>query len=289
MKKVRSIAIACCLTALAFLLAGCVTINVQGKSSEASEDAGASSESAASAAASTPASSTAASSSAESASASGASASAASSAAAQTGTAKYDLGDLYMLNVHNGSSGPVADAIVEVVNTGDTGLVLGNSSITIFDANGSEIVKASGNGVFTGPSYLRPGDIGFIYTAGAISMPNGYSSADDYKITAEADVKAVKEVWEYPISNKSLSDNGVGAPLVTGTVTNDDSEKANLVEITAIFLDNEGTILGVASDVVVNLEPGASTQFSIDGTGLPVGCTMAMISEWDVIAVAPKY
>ena len=77
--------------------------------------------------------------------------------------------------------------------------------------------------------------------------------------------------------------------MVSGTVTNDDSETAKLIEVSVMFLDNEGKMLGVASDVVVNLAPGASQNFTVDGYTLPVGCTIAVISDYDAIAVAPKY
>ena len=196
---------------------------------------------------------------------------------------------MYFLNVHEGDTGVVADAAVQIVNTGDAPIILGASTIKIYNESGTEIVNASGNGVFTGPSYLRPGDFGFVYTSGPVSLPAGYFPGYDYKLTATTDITACEEVYEYPISNQKLSDDGYGVPVVTGTVTNDDVEKANLIEITAFFVDNEGELLGVASDVVVNLEPGESKNFEIDGYGLPVGCTLAVISNWDVIAVAPKH
>ena len=199
------------------------------------------------------------------------------------------MGDLSMINVHETDTGVGADVAIEVINTSDVPLVLGAPYIKIANESGTVIVNEGGNGIFTGPSYLRPGDIGFIYTSGPLPLPSGYFPGYNYLAQASADLTACKEVWEYPISNKSISEDAFGAPTVSGTVTNDDTEKADLIEVTAIFLDNEGNLLGVASDIVVNLAPGESTNFTIDGSSLPVGCTMAVISDYDVIAVAPKF
>lgn len=194
-----------------------------------------------------------------------------------------------MVNVHETDYGVGADVVIEVINTGDVPLVLGAPNIKIANESGTVIVDESGNGIFTGPSYLRVGDVGFIYTSSPVPLPSGYFPGYNYLAKASADLTACKEVWEYPVTNLSISDDGFGTPTVSGTVTNDDSEKAELIELTAVFLDNEGNMLGVASDIVMNLSPGESKAFTIDGTLLPVGCTMAVISDYDVIAVAPKY
>ncbi|MBQ9041969.1 MAG: hypothetical protein IJ111_04060 [Eggerthellaceae bacterium] len=277
MKKFLAFLSVCSAFALAACLAGCVTVNVQKASTESDSDSSSSAEASSSA------------SEASSSAASGSSASASASSAASTGTASYSLGNMFVLDVHDDGQGPVADAVVEIVNTGNVPLTIGASAIKIYDGVGNELVNATGNAIFTGPSYLRVGDIGFIYSGSPIPMPSGYSSSDDYQLTATADVNACKEVWEYPISNQRISDDGHGVPTVTGTVTNDDSENADLIEVTAMFLDNEGNLLGVAGDILVNVAPGASQEFSIDGYGLPVGCTMAMIADYDVIAVGAKF
>lgn len=198
------------------------------------------------------------------------------------------MGELSMIDVHGTDTGVGADVVIQVKNTGNVPLILSNPTIRIANESGTVIVDESGNGIFTGPSYLRVGDIGFIYTSGPLPLPEGYFPGYDYKAQATADLTACKEVYEYPISNLSISDDGRGVPMVSGTVTNDDSETAKLIEVSVMFLDNEGKMLGVASDVVVNLAPGASQNFTIDGYVLPIGCTMAVISNYDAIAVAPK-
>ena len=199
------------------------------------------------------------------------------------------MGELSLIDVHETDTGVGADVVIQVKNTGDVPLVMSSPYIKIANESGTVIVDESGNGIFTGPSYLRVGDIGFIYTSGPLTLPSGYFPGYGYKAQGSADLKACKEVYEYPISNLKISDDGHGTPMVTGTVTNDDTETAKLIELSAMFLDNEGQMLGVASDIVVNLAPGASESFEIDGYTLPVGCTMAVISDYDVIAVAPKY
>ncbi len=204
-------------------------------------------------------------------------------------TPQITMGELSLLDVHGTDTGVGADAVVQVKNTSSVPLVLGAPHIRIADESGKVIVDEGGNGIMTGPSYLRPGDTGFIYTTGPVPLPSGYFPGYNYKLQGTADVSACKEVHEYPISNKSISDGGNGAPMVSGTVTNDDSVKADLVEISVAYLDNGGNLMGVASTIVTNLAPGQSKSFTIDGYTLPVSCTLAIVSDYDVIAVAPKY
>ena len=54
-------------------------------------------------------------------------------------------------------------------------------------------------------------------------------------------------------------------------------------------MDNDDNTLGVASALVLELGPGESQEFTIDGHTLTVGCTMAVISGYDVIANAPVF
>ena len=209
--------------------------------------------------------------------------------AASDAAPKINLGELNLLDVHETDEGIVADAVLEVINTGDAPIALGTATISIFDENGEEVLTASGNGIFTGPSYLRPGDVGFLYTNSPFALPEGCDADGEYGLTGGVETTVCEEVWEYPVTDLALTDDGYGVPMVTGTVTNDDSRLAELIEITVVFLDNEHNMLGVASDVVMNLEPGTSTDFSIDGYTLPVGCTMAVIADYDALAVAPVW
>lgn len=198
------------------------------------------------------------------------------------------MGDFGLVSVHETDTGVGADVVIQVKNTGDVPLVMSNPVIRIANESGTVIVEESGNGLFTGPSYLDVGDIGFIYSSGPIPLPAGYFPGYNYLAQGSADLTACLSVHEYPLSNLSIADNGHGAPQITGTVTNNDSEKANLVEITALYVDNGGDLLGVASEPVMNLEPGQSKEFTIGGDFLPVGCTLAVVSDYDVIAVAAK-
>ena len=199
------------------------------------------------------------------------------------------MGELSMIETHGTDTGVGADVVIQVKNTGNVPLVMSNPNIKIANESGTVIVDDSGDSIFTGPSYLRVGDVGFIYTNKPLELPSGYFPGHNYLAKGSADLTACKEVYEYPISNLSISQDSRGVPMVSGTVTNDDSEAAPLVEISVMFLDNENHMLGVAGTVVVDLAPGASQTFAVDGYTLPVGCTMAVISDYDAIAVAPKY
>ena len=262
----KSIFVIACAAALTMALAGC------GGSSSSNEPANTSSTSAPAQATPTPANDTSA---------------PQSTPADGEGTLQLSLGELSMLSVHDSDDGVVADAVVEVINTGDTPLMLGTGTIRIGDANGNVILEQSDNGIFTGPTYLRPNDVGFIYTSLPLAMPEGYPAGDDYLVQGTADMTACSQIHQFPLSNQNITEDSLGKPTVTGTVTNDEADTAELIEITAIFLDNDDHMLGVSSTLVLDLAPGASADFEIDGTLLPVGCTMAVISGYDMIAVAP--
>lgn len=205
------------------------------------------------------------------------------------GNPQITMGDLGMIHVHEADGGVGADVVIQVTNTGDVPLVMSNPVIRVADPSGNVIVDDSGSSIFTGPSYLRVGDVGFIYTNKPLLLPAGYPVSQDYLAQGSADLKACREVWEYPVSNLSIGDGGLGMPEVTGTVTNDDSETAPLIEVTVVYMDNGDNTLGVATTLVLDLAPGESQDFTIDGLTLPVGCTLAMVSNYDVIATAPKY
>lgn len=298
MKKGIVIVVMCCAFVLALGLAACGGSPSGGSASSASSAASPASTSAtesgspASSAAS-PASASSAVNGGSAASASSAStssgAAAASAASASQGALQITMGELSMVNVHGTDTGVGADVVVQVQNTGNAPLVLSNPNIKIADESGKIIVDESGNGIFTGPSYLGVGDVGFIYSSGPIPLPAGYFPGYNYLAQASAELTACKSVHEFPISNSQIADDGNGMPVVTGTVSNNDIEKASLIEITAVYLDNEGYMLGVASEPVVNLEPGQSRDFAIHGDFLPVGCSLAVVANYDVIAVAPKH
>ena len=182
-----------------------------------------------------------------------------------------------------------ADVVIQVTNTGNVPLIMSNPYIKVADESGNILVDEHGNGIFSGPSYLRVGDTGFIYTNGPLPLPSGYAPGNNYLAQGSADLASCQEVHEYPLSNLKISEDSRGVPMVTGTVTNDDAETALLIEITAVFIDNENQTLGVAGALVVDVEPGASRDFEIDGYSLPVGCSMAVISNYDVIAVGAKH
>ena len=194
-----------------------------------------------------------------------------------------------LVDVHGTDTGVGADVVIQVRNTGNVPVVLSNPNIKIANESKTVIVDDSGDSIFTGPSYLRVGDVGFIYTNSPLELPSGYFPGYNYLAQGSADLTACKEVYEYPLSNLKISDDGRGVPVVTGTVTNDDTERVDLIEITAVFDDNEGNLMGVAGTIELDVAPGESRNFSIDGYTLPVGCTMAVISNFDVIAVAPKF
>jgi len=205
------------------------------------------------------------------------------------GAIYISLGDRNLLQVRNSDAGVVADAVLEVRNTGDVPLMLVDGTLSIFDENAEEVLTLTGDDVCIAPSSLNPGDVGFLYTKAPVALPEGCSADAKYELTGNASMVPCEGVWEYRISDVVLSDDGNGAPMLTGKVTNDDTELAERIEITAVFLDNERNMLGVASDVVVNLEPGGITDFTINGNMVPAGCTMAVIAGYDAIAVAPKF
>lgn len=205
------------------------------------------------------------------------------------GTPQISMTDVGMIHAHETDDGVGADVVIQVKNTGDVPLVLSDPSIKIGDESGTVVAEKTGDGIFTGPTYLGVGDVSFIYTNSPISLPKGCSADQAYLAQASADLAACKDVHQYPVSNLSIADDGHEVPVVTGTVTNDEGEEATLIELAAVFLDNEGKVLGVAGDFALEVAPGESQDFEIYGSLLPVGCTMPLISDYDVIAVAPKY
>lgn len=205
------------------------------------------------------------------------------------GTPQIAMGDFSLVHVHETDAGVGADVVIQVTNSGDVPLVMSNPVIRIADENGSLIVEDSGDGVLVGPTCLGVKDVGFIYSSRPIALPAGHAPGGNYLAQGSADLVACADVHQFPVGNLAIGDGGRELPTVTGTVTNDEAEDVPSVEVTVAYMDNDGHMLGVAGTTVPDLAAGASRDFSIDGSQLPVGCTLAMVSDYDVMAAAPKF
>lgn len=217
------------------------------------------------------------------------SASSSSSRASSTqGKPQISMGKLGLVQPHKTDAGVVVDVVIQVTNTGSVPLVMSHPLIRLADEGGKVILEESGDAIFAGPSCLGVGDVGFIYSLKPLSLPQGYSVDKTYLAQGSADLVACRDVHQYPVSGLSIGDDGRGVPTVTGTVTNDESQTADTIELAVAFVDNDGHMLGVASGVVRDLAPGKTQDFKISGEQLPVGCTLAIIADYDVMAAAPR-
>lgn len=52
---------------------------------------------------------------------------------------------------------------------------------------------------------------------------------------------------QFPLSDLIIGDGGREVPVVTGAVTNDTTESIPFVEVTALYVDNDAHMLGVAT------------------------------------------
>ena len=204
------------------------------------------------------------------------------------GKPQIAMGKLSLVHVHETDGSVVADVVIQVTNTGDVPLVMSNPVIKVADASGNVIADVSGDGIVTGPTYLGVQDIGFIYSTKPIQLPAGTAPGTNYLAQGSADLTACADVHQFPLSNLKIGDGGREVPVVTGTVTNDTAENVSSVEVTALYVDNDTHMLGVATTHVSDLAPGASQDFTIGADSLPVGCSLALVSDYDVMAVAPK-
>ena len=204
------------------------------------------------------------------------------------GKPQITMGKLGMVHVHETGGSMVADVVIQVTNTGDVPLVMSNPVIKVADASGSVIAEVSGDGIVAGPTYLGVQDIGFIYSIKPIQLPAGTAPGTNYLAQGSADLTACADVHQFPLSNLKIGDGGREVPVVTGTVTNDTTESVPSVEVTALYVDNDTHMLGVATTHVSDLAPGTSQDFTIGADSLPIGCSLALVSDYDVMAVAPK-
>ena len=86
-------------------------------------------------------------------------------------------------------------------------------------------------------------------------------------------------IARYQISDDSYTYNSNGTPDITGRVTNGTSKDASIVEIGALFYDENGRVIGIECDKLYDLLSGQTRSFDIS----------TIMGQADAVKNAKKY
>lgn len=217
-----------------------------------------------------------------------ASASAASSPvtpAVAESTPEYVVANKQVVVYSNDQGVTVADAFVEVENTGDCDLNLSSARFGVLGEDGIEIV-AEDTLIYAAPQVIAPGQRGYFYTPSPIELPGGYFPGYHYTLDAQLTLhKSELGAHVFPIVNAFITEDSDGLETGCG-VTNDLTVSCPLVTVYAFVYDNEGNIIGINEENVENLAAGETRSVMVGPFGWQVGASLAITSDYRLVAQA---
>lgn len=154
----------------------------------------------------------------------------------------------------------VLHAIVEIENTGNEALYLGDAEFLLTDVAGEVIGEAPY--VDTFPSVVAPGEKGYFFYHGSGVIGN-LEVDTTYTFVPELDVrKSNTEPVRHPVSNTRLEGaDSVSTFSFYGTVTNNTPETIESARCSVVFYSAEGTPITISHNFVNGLESKGEKEF----------------------------
>lgn len=189
-----------------------------------------------------------------------------------------------LFDVYTNSIGkPTYDAIVQVTNTGNCPLYLGNATFDVEDTNG-HLIGTDEYTIYSCPKVIDVGEVGYFYTSFSSSLPDGTDTNAEYQLVPTLQIKsATGSITEYVVSDTSLSTSGYW-PEVTGRIENTTDKDDSYVYVQCIFYDASGNVIGIAGTSVTDLTAGSKKSFDLSAIGLYNSATKDQIADYKVYA-----
>ena len=151
-----------------------------------------------------------------------------------------------------------AHGAVEIKNTGDVPIKLGDISISFVGKDDSIVESMSM--ILPVPEILQPGEVAY---ASDSTYPDGIKPDDLVDIEANIDFDATEETGQIlAVNDLNIKDEEEGVK-VTGRVENVSDKNADDVRVAIGLLDKDGKLLGVlTTSEDVTLAPGKTLGFS---------------------------
>lgn len=172
----------------------------------------------------------------------------------------YEVTD-QILEYHKNSysDGGYYYALIEITNTGNVPLTMGNAKFDLEDINGHLV--GTEDGIAESPGYLYPGDKGYYWNLiESVDM----TEEEFNKLVFVPHINPVKATKSAPIKatvyDETLSEDG--SELI-GRVRNDTDKEISLGDFDVFIYNKEGQILSIGIGSFGTLKPGEEETFSI--------------------------
>ena len=174
---------------------------------------------------------------------------------------RYDITDqIFELYKRNDADNSFCyKGIVEITNTGDTNLFIGDCKFNIEDDSG-HLIDVD-NLVFKTACVIAPGEKSYLYNSGPMPKDN-VDFSNGANLSAECKIyKTNKAIVDYEISDTDLKEDNNTNLVVTGRLTNNSEEVENFVLIHALLYDENDKVIYIATTSANDLQPNADTSF----------------------------
>ncbi len=185
------------------------------------------------------------------------------------------------VQVYRNESGAVwAMALIEVENTGDEFLFLGDATLPLTDESGHEVARMESVPAY--PQVIAPGEVGCYCDVVALDA----TEEPDLFPGFAADISTVTDAPVlFSIGYSVLSNSLYGGLSLSVTVENTTQQDCDLVCVGALLRDKNGLLLGFISGYLDGaLEAGESQTVNLDSFMLPTELKAEQVAEMEIYA-----
>lgn len=155
-------------------------------------------------------------------------------------------------------------AFIEITNTGNVPLYLGNATFDLEDTNGHLVLTE--DSVNTAPDFIYPGEKGYYYNQFGTSVNMTREEFNTLVFVPHVNVvKTTKTLsQDYKLYDLSLgTDATLNVPAIMGRVKNDTKKDLSYIYLHAFFYDADGRIIGITGLNMSDIKAGEEKSFSI--------------------------
>ncbi len=200
---------------------------------------------------------------------------------------KYEISDTYFTYNENSVGSTEFHCIIEVTNTGTENIYFKDAVFDFEDKDGHLLQTCNYVNIY--PAVIKPGEKGYAYNGMAdmiidddVSFDNGLKLT--YNLTL---VAAEKEMIEYEVFDTDMKeDKAFKCPKITGRVSNNTDQKANLVYITVLYYNSDGKVIGIDDSYVSEVPVGSKKSFELSSLYLDDNIKFEDIAKYEVKANA---
>ena len=180
-------------------------------------------------------------------------------------------------------SGYAYDAFIEITNTGDKNLYIGDDIMFLVqDTSGSRICLDSN--IVVCPAIIAPGSKGYMFNQFGTDCKDGTPTVGQ-KLQMQPKFvisKSDGDVHRYPVSDVNITDNGVFGKSLTCEVTNDTDNTVSAMRAVVVLYDANGHCIGISSSFLNNVAARSRVPLKFDKLSIMAGHESDAIADYAV-------